>query len=531
MAVSGKKLWQRLSAVYPLSDSEKSEGLKLFKEYTHSGYLNEEDYSSAEISSGGVIDFFRRLSLLRSASSPVCRRRDARWMGESNFQFFQLRDAGSFFQALRILPYLRIDGLVLLPVTQIQEEFPLYPVSHSLLDKNLSDPLMETAGLTLEEQFHLFLAAAHLTGLKVGYYLSPLVAPDSAVIYRKPEFFQWLLNGRQPGDRQALLKEVERITAEEFQKSGFYDYPKIRERVNGASLTAATIGSMEDTPCFNLENPVCREYFADIFLNLQSRYSLDFIFLSLPEGMNPREAEETVLLVQSPGKGDLKKYTGWIVEYPESEEDQRFQEITNLLSSPLSSIGTLDEQAFHDWFHNLGRLFDINSKKKIPFSRTVLLPSESGDPASVLRFYFLTRFSGLRGYRRPLLLGNSYLTDREFGDIQNRIEDVYTRYTSVFTKGRLLKVVADESFAWWIIRERNRILISLISLDRPTGPEPGSKPVPIRIDYGEFVKDSKVLTVVEYDFTSSQGSLYLSADNSLLIDQLENKGVRLFSLQ
>ena len=473
MAVSGKKLWQRLSAVYPLSESEKSEGLRLFKEYTHSGYLDEEVFTLTEISNCGVIDFFRRLSLLRTASSPVCRRRDARWMGESNFQFFQLRDAGSFFQALRILPYLRIDGLVLLPVTQIQEEFPLYPVSHSLLDKNLSDPLLESAGFSPEDQFHLFLAAAHLTGLKVGYYLSPLVAPDSAVIYRKPEFFLWLKNGRIPDDQEALLKEVRRITAEEFEKTGQYDYSRIRERVNASSYAASTTGSMEDTPCFNLENPICREYFADIFLNLQGRYSLDFIFLSLPEGMNPTEAEETVLLVQSPGKGVLKKYTGWIVEYPESEEDQRFQEITNLLSSPSSSPGILDEHAFHDWFHTLGRLFDINSKKKIPFSRTVLFPSNFGDPASVLRYYFLTRFSGLRGYRRPLLLGNSYLKDRKFGEIQNRIEDVYTRYTSVFTKGRLLKVVADESFAWWIIRERNRILISLISLDGPVGLKPG----------------------------------------------------------
>ena len=529
MAVSGKKLWQRLSAVYPLSELEKDEGLRLFKEYTHRGYLNEEDFSAEKISSGGLIDFFRRLSLLRSVSSPVCRRRDARWMSDSNFQFFQLREAGSFFNALRTLPYLRTDGLVLLPVTQIQEHFPLYPVSHSILDRNLSDPWMETSGFSLEDQFHLFLAAAHLTGLKVGYYLSPLVAPDSAVIYRKPEFFQWLLRGDQPGDQAPLIEKVNRITAEEFKTSGRYDYQRIREKVNDASLMAASSGKEDDTACFNLKNPACREYFADIFLNMQMRYSLDFIFLSLPEGMNPEEAEETVCLVQQPGKGSLKKYTGWIVEYSEREENPRFQEITNLLSSPVSLPPVLDEETFHNWFYILGSLFDINCSKKIPFSRTVNLPSGERDFSSILRLYFLTRFSGLRGYRRPLLLSGSYLNHRDFLEIQNRIEDVYTRYTSVFTKGRLLKVVADETYAWWIIRERGRILISLISLD--SGDTFAERPASIRIDYGDYVSSSKILTVVEYDFSSSQGSLYLSADNSLMVDHLEEKGFRLFSLQ
>ncbi len=530
MAVSGKKLWQRLSAVHPSSGSASDEGLRLFREYTHRGFLNEDELSAQGLSDHGVIDFFRRLSLLRSSSSPVCRRRDARWMSDCDFQFFQLRDAGSFFKAIRFLPFLRTDAIVLFPVTQIQDEFPLYPVSHSILDPSLGDPLLEDAGFSLEDQFHLFLSAAHLTGLKVGYFLSPLIAPDSAVIYRKPEFFLWTRAGRLPEDQEPLLEQVRTITADQFQKDGRYNYRAIRERVNEASLVALSVGNEEDTACFHLENEASREYFADIFLNLQSRYSLDFIYLSLPEGMNPVEAEETVRLVQHPGKGALKKYTGWIVQYPDSSLEREFQEITNLFCTTEQPMRSLTEEVFHYWFHTLGRLFEINRNKRIPFSRTVSIPLQGPSLSEALRIYFLTRFSGLKGYRRPLLLEEHYIYHKEFSLIQNRIEDVYTRYTSVFTKGHLLKVVADETYAWWIIKERSRILISLISLDRASDcTSDGTGP--IRIDYGEFVSSSKILTVVEYDFSSSQGSLYLSADNSLVIDDLSEKGFKLFSLQ
>ena len=528
MAKSGKNLWQKLSLVHPSSERDRADGLKLFREYTHRGYLQSSSVSKQGISSGGVVDFFRRLSLLRSTSSPVCRRRDARWMSSSDFQIYNIRECGSFFRAVRDLPFLRTDAIVLLPVTRIQEDFPLYPVSHSILDPDLADPLLDDCGFSLEEQFRLFLAAAHLCGLKTGYFLSPLIAPDSAVIYRKPEFFNWLKNGREPDSREEIFDQVRTITAEEFKRMGEYDYPLIRERVNAASLTAVTVPREEDTVFFNLENGSCREYFADIFLNLQIRYSLDFIFLSLPEGMEKEAACKTVHLVQNPARGDLKKYTGWIVDHPVAEYEGDFQEITNLFSSRMTRVLPLREEQFHDWFHKLGELFEINREKRVPYSRTVPLSGKNLSRSEALSLYFLTRFSGIARYRRPLLIDPEFLGDPDFQLVQNRIEDVYTRYLDVLKKGKLLKVVADESYAWWIIRERGRILISFLSLNQNN---PEEKSGSVRIDYSEFVSRSKILTVVEYDFSSSQGSLFLSADNSLSVNDLQTDGFRLFSLQ
>ena len=45
------------------------------------------------------------------------------------------------------------------------------------------------------------------------------------------------------------------------------------------------------------------------------------------------------------------------------------------------------------------------------------------------------------------------------------MEDVYHRYKALLEGGRLLKVVADEEFAWWIISDRGRLLIPLMALD------------------------------------------------------------------
>ncbi|OQY32705.1 MAG: hypothetical protein B6241_10255 [Spirochaetaceae bacterium 4572_59] len=528
MVASGKTLWQRLSIVHPSLEEDTAEGQRLFREYTHRGYLEKTTPGIADISRGTLVDFFRRLSLLRSSSSPVCRRRDARWMSRSDFQFYQIRDAGSFIQAAWELPFLRTDAIILLPVTRIQESYPLYPVSHSMLDPDLSDPNLEINGFSLEDQFRLFLAAAHLSGLKVGYFLSPLIAPESAVIYRRPEFFLWQKYGRDSENQLSLQKEVSAISNEEYLQTGEYNYSVLHRRVSDAALKARSPLQKDDTVCFNLENGDCREYFADIFLNLQSRYTLDFIFLSLPAGMSSEDAAQTVHLVQNPAKGSLKKYTGWIVDHPVLEYERDFQEITNLFSCRRNAGLPLREDCFHNWFHTLGDLFEINKGKLITYSRTVYLSPDDLELANVLRVYYMTRFSGVARYRRPLLIDDSFLKNPDFRTVQNRIEDVYTRYTDVFEKGNLMKVIADESYAWWIVRERGRILISLITLDQGTDPET----VPdIRIDYSEYVNDNKIFTVVEYDFTSVQGSLYLSADNSLLIENLKPGSFRLFSLQ
>ncbi|MDC7235939.1 MAG: hypothetical protein PQJ58_22135, partial [Spirochaetales bacterium] len=191
MTTIGKTLWQRLAAACTESKEDKAEGQKLFKEFTRQGYIDLTPAEKVTVPAGTVFDFYRRLSLIRTASSPVVRRRDDRWLRDGDFQFIRVQEYGSFYRVLMEIPRLRHDCLIFYPVTDCDSTRPLHPRSHSQLDRHLSDPFLDGLGLTTEQQFRLLVAAAHLCGKKAGYYLSPLIDPVSAVIYRKPEFFSW----------------------------------------------------------------------------------------------------------------------------------------------------------------------------------------------------------------------------------------------------------------------------------------------------------------------------------------------------
>jgi len=244
--------------------------------------------------------------------------------------------------------------------------------------------------------------------------------------------------------------------------------------------------------------------------------------------MADAEELETVGILTEEGRGCLKKYTGWIVDSPDPAQESLCRDLPVQFSLREPDAPVLSEQFIHRWFHSLGELFDLNRGRKVPFSRTVSLKSQEHRKEDLFaRMHFLARFSGISRFRRPLLLEADPSGNVSGGSSEtyNLIEDVYTRYRTVLEKGRLIQVVADESFAWWIISDRGRILIPLLALDHRGSGEA------VRIDYNDVAGKGKVLSVVEYDFTSSQGSLYLSADNSLTVTDLEPGTFRLFSLQ
>ncbi len=515
MALPGKKLWQKLAAVSEESKKDKEVGQKLFKEFGRQGYINLSDGDRVTLSSGAVCDFYRRLSLIRSASSPVVRRRDDRWLREGDYQFINLREYGSFFRILSELPRFRSDCLVFLPVTDSDEARPLHPRSHSQLDHRLSDPYLESLGFTPEQQFQLLVSAVHLCGKKAGYYLSPLIDPVSAVIYRKPEFFSWQSDG---GSKRELTARVNALVAEEFQKTGRFDYALLKDMLSHSGLQP--VSDETGSVCFDFNEEGALQYFSRIFCGLQSQFFLDFVYLALPKAFSDPRIETVYSSLRE--SGGCKRYTGFALELSELQKYPEIPDEPVLLTNREKDRFPLDEEFIHTWFHQLGNLQEKNRGRKIPVTQGVIIP-ESRDmgSADLMRVLFLSRFSGVRLFRRPLVL------QKNVTKLQNRIEDIYQRYKTVLEKGELLRVVADESYAWWIIREKGRLLIPVMALNSSDGRKPGT----IKIDYSAVTGRNQILSVLDYDFTSSQGSLFLSGDNSITITDLKPGDVRLLSLQ
>lgn len=520
MATIGKKLWQKLAAACEDSRDDKATGQKLFKEFTRHGYIHLSSAEKVTLSPGAVFDFYRRLSLIRTASSPVVRRRDDRWLREGDFQFIKLQEYGSFFRVLMDIPRLRNDCLIFYPATDCDPSRPLHPRSHSQLNRRLSDPFLDSLGLTLEQQFSLLVAAAHLCGKKAGYYLSPLIDPVSAVIYRKPDLFSWKTVSGRSMDKATLLAEVNALVHNEYERSGVYNYPRLRELAASADIAVVDTDAEGNAVCFDFTEEGALEYFSRIFGGLQLQFSLDFVYLALPQNFSDEEIQKVYRAIKE-AEG-CKRYTGYALELSEKQNYPEEPTEPVVLTNREKDRFPLDEESIHTWFHQLGNLYEKNKGRRIPVTQGVLLAKgEARNDSEIMRSLFLSRFSGVTLFRRPLVL------QRDLTEMQNRMEDIYQRYRVVLEKGELLRVVADETYAWWIISEKGRLLIPVMALNNPENKDPGK----VKIDYSSITGRNGILSVVDYDFSTSQGSLFLSADSILSIDDLKPGAVRLFSLQ
>ncbi|QEN09208.1 hypothetical protein EXM22_14920 [Oceanispirochaeta crateris] len=518
MATIGKSLWQRLSAGSSLTPEDKAVGKNLFREFTQHGYLQITPAQRITISAGAVIDFYRRLSLIRSTSSPVGRRKDDRWLRNGDFQFLNVQDYGSFFRMFMELPRLRTDSVIFNPVTECDRSRTLYPRSHSHLDKSYSDPFLDSLGLTLDDQFNLLLCAAHLCGKKTGYTLSPLIDSVSAVVYRKPEFFNWdSLDGRDE-PKEVLVRAITTLVQDQFEKSGTYDYALLETLAfqNHIAVRKEASGAV----CFDFEEEGALAYFSGIFPGLQSRFPLDFAYLMIPPDLSDKHIHTLYKALRT--SGGCKRYTGWVLDLPVDKTPPVEPVEPVVLVHQGKDRFDMDEEFIHTWFHRLGNLQEKNKKRSYPVSLGIPLSRDKEHSSmDLLSQLFFSRFSSVSLFRRPLVQKG------DLTEIQNRMEDIYQRYKVVLEKGQLLRVVADETFAWWIIREKGRLLIPLLALKNPDGKRPGV----VKIDYSLITGRSRILSVVDYDFSSAQGSLFLSADHSLTVVDLKPGSFRLFSLQ
>lgn len=510
-----KTLWQKVYGNLDISREDRSGGQKLFREFTHQGSLRITPAQRIALSPGAVVDFYRRLSLVRTPSGPVIRKQDDRWLRSMDFQFVDMRDYGTYFRVLMDLPRFRADGIIFLPLTE--GESPFYSRSHSQLNRRYSDPYLESRGFGPEDQLRLLVEAVHLCGKTAGYYMSPLIDSVSAVIYRKPEFFAWRSVTEPELGRDRMLEKVNAVVRKEFELTGGYDYVHLKTALRREGLYTEE----GDRPVgFDFDDEGALNYFSRIFLSLQGSYGFDFFYLDFPEEMEDGLVARVYRSLRK--DSGCKRYTGWAVAlHSDRSPPSEPREPVVLVHEKRENI-SLDEASIHDWFHQLGRLFEKNRGLRIPVTQGVRLGDvKDVGEAEFLRRLFLARFSGVKLFRRSLVFEGDVCA------ISNRMEDVYHRYKALLEGGRLLQVVADEGYAWWIISDRGRLLIPLLALDTGDGKKPG----PVRIDYSSITGRNKILSVVDYDFSSSKGSLFLSADNSLVVSDLKPGTFRLFSLQ
>lgn len=140
----------------------------------------------------------------------------------------------------------------------------------------------------------------------------------------------------------------------------------------------------------------------------------------------------------------------------------------------------------------------------------------------LIRKVFLSRF--LSTGKSAIL---KYENEPLDSDLYHMVENVFIRYRDIMHKGELVDSFVNEKCAWWIIRKGHNLLVPLISLENPDREAPGV----ITIDYSEVNSTNRILTVLEYDFSSSGGDLFLCGDEKILCEDMDYGEIRLYSIQ
>ncbi len=120
--------------------------------------------------------------------------------GRIDLETNNLRETGTFIKTIGILPYIKKMGfntIYLLPITKIGKYgkkgnfgSPYAIADHYAIDDMLSEPNL---GLSVDDQFRIFVEAAHLIGIKVILeFVFRTSSIDSDLAISHPEWFYWI---------------------------------------------------------------------------------------------------------------------------------------------------------------------------------------------------------------------------------------------------------------------------------------------------------------------------------------------------
>lgn len=235
--------WEALAARWPPTAADRALADDLLAEYLARGYLGRTCRAVLALPDAAIIAFYRALAQTRSADSPVRDRPDSGWMADADFCFINVRATGlddrpgSFLQAAKLLPALRVSAIHLGPFTEYD-----FGVIYAVRSTRAIAPQVvdSTLGVSPEEQLHAFVEAAHLLGMAVGFDLEPHVTQFAVPVLMRPELFRWVA---LTADRQAL---VGNLTMEEMLTGAVQATiaDSVRALVE-AELHAADLNSLE----------------------------------------------------------------------------------------------------------------------------------------------------------------------------------------------------------------------------------------------------------------------------------------------
>ena len=576
--------WKDLSRLFPADADETDKARALFISYEKKGYLERGDLSLRFCSREIIIDFFYRLSLIRSVESPVHRKKKSSWIHERDFAYLNHRslpfiDEFPFFAQLSVLPTIRASAVILAPFTSNRKKELNTVDSHSVLSEDFEDLELTEKKIFKEEQFHLLIEAFHLLGKCLGYSLDYRVDRFSVPVLRRPDLFRWIDTNSAETYRDILneknqktiiekvnsivgeyLASIERkpdendynIIRKTLMQNGFWTVPSCKD--NSDQLPNYEYAENNSFPTFlggdknltsfkflfsdNTVNQPALDYYSSLYIKWRDNFSFDFIKfrgIDYADDSKMRKADSPSLdmikkvIKKTSGKISHTGIIGSLCSNPE-----------NLLSSGFNTVFYHDssfeiDRSFMERNFNLYTyLLEINRKKRKQLS-IILHGGEIGNGSSYqlensCRRIFISRFiSCFDSFRPKYEFWNDVGNKKNLADISvyNMIENIYTRYRDLVRKGEMVKHFSDEKVAWWIVRHGSNLLIPVVSLDNNDDMAVDS----IQIDYSGIISSSKVLSVLEYDFTSSGGNLFLCGDEKIHCENLPYRKFCLFSIQ
>ncbi len=150
---------------------------------------------------------------------------------------------------------------------------------------------------------------------------------------------------------------------------------------------------------------------------------------------------------------------------------------------------------------------------------------------------FVARFLGGCGVRRPLweTAGNREGIGEgapphprgPWSLRHDRLEDLYLRYRPSLETAELLHHEGDFRTAWWVLGTKDGLLVPVISVEN----EDLLPPEGFSFDYADWLGPDRLMTVMEYDFRSDRGNLYLSASTRVGVDGIPYRGFRLYIVE
>lgn len=222
-------VWNKIAEILVPKPEHLAQAEGLLAEYFKKGQLARTQKDLLALPDEVIVAFYQKLMDNKVPVSPVADKADSGWLAHSSACFINIRatglgdEFGTFLQASKLLPGLRVKALHLAPFTEY--EFGTVYAIRSLktIAPQVVDPRLLEAGLKAPVQLDAFIQAAHALDKRVGFDLEPHTAQYSIPVLEVPEAFRWIklfpedknwLDAMQTPDAIYTREVQERLAAE-----------------------------------------------------------------------------------------------------------------------------------------------------------------------------------------------------------------------------------------------------------------------------------------------------------------------------